>query len=235
MACEVCGLEAFVPTAGVATVACTQCGFPEVGEEAARALAGAADLVAAGAIDRAVRKLQQAAKASPDSYIPHLRLVAVYERKGREEAAFLRLADRAMSEALRLGPRERDVHVARLGLAAKLGRLKAVREEYLACANDDPLAKECTQMIDAMERISSAGSVVALATGSGKAKARYCFLGATAAGVVGLVELVLVVRQSLSDDDGSSGVLNFFLCVVMLTAASILGLEGVRALKGVKT
>ena len=112
-----------------------------------------------GAADRArhaVRKIQEAARAAPASAVPPLRLAAAYERLAElGEPELLVLADRALATALALASSDRDVHLARLALAAKRGTLPALRAEYDACRGELPIAEECIRMIAALEQASA--------------------------------------------------------------------------------
>jgi len=228
VACEICGSEGTDPGP------CPRCGYPGVSQEGARALKEAADLAAAGALDKAIRKLQQAVRSAPESYLPRLRLAQVYERMSYDGApALLRLAEKEIGEAMRLGPAERDVHVLRLSLAAKLGRLPSLKEEYRFRSSGLPFSGECLRMIDALERIGSP-VVRAPVLDDARAKARYFFLGAAGAGVTGLMLLALVVYRSMGQERVQVASVDFVLCAVLFTTCVILVLEGFRAREALK-
>ena len=231
MGCKVCGGELPAHPAG-GSASCPRCAFPAVPEEAARALLEAEELLGAGSLDRSIRRLQHAAKLAPESHLPRLRIAAAYERKAREgEAAFLRLADRESREAVRLAPLSRDAHVARLGIAAKMGGLMGLKAHYEARVDEHPFAGECLKMIEALEEVATTRSRIDAATGGAKTKARHLFFGAAGAGFAGLVQLALVIYRSLDDDYVLTGSLDFYICVVLLTTGGVLALEGWRALR----
>lgn len=230
MACPVCGGE--TPPDGSAP--CPRCAHPAVAEEAARSLLEAGDLLQAGRLDRAVQRIQHAIKTAPASYIPHLRLAAAYERKAQDgQEVFLRLAEREAEEAVRLAPAERAAHEGRLSIAAKRGRLAALRAEYDLRRQELPFAEECLRMIAAMERIGTTRETLSAGLGSGKTKSRYFFLGAGGAALLGLIPLVAVVHRSMDESYAMLGSMDFYACAGLFTGAGILALEGYRALKGI--
>lgn len=205
---------------------------------------------------------------APESYIPRLRLAEAFERKAQGGlTGLLRLADREFNEALRLAPLEPAVHTARLSLAAKLGRLDALKAEYQLRKDEWPFAEDCLRMISALEQTTGLqesaagrtrqprrlgpqttadeasrsrpaddrrrpGAVLLPAYAQAERnKAKYCFLGAAGAGVVGLVQLGLVCYHSAQGEYIHMVSMDFILCVGFLTAAGALGLEGYRARK----
>lgn len=238
MACEICGADspapASPPQGGGAVRPCPRCTYPAVSAEVARTLWEAGQLVSSGLADQAIRKLQQALRLAPESYIPRLRLAEAFERKAQGGMmGLLRLADREFNEALRLAPHARAVHVARLSLAAKLGRLDALKAEYQLRKDELPFAEECLRMISALEQTTGLqGAALSPAYAqAARNKAKYCFLGAAGAGVVGLVQLGTVCYRSVQGEYIQMVSMDFILCVGFLTAAGALGLEGYRARK----
>lgn len=229
--CSVCGAEAADGAGGAA--ACSRCGYPELPEEAARFVMEGEELLAAGSVDRSVRRFQQAAKLSPDASLPHIRMAAAYERKSQEgETAFLRLAERELREAVRLAPGSREAHVARISLAAKAGGLAALKTHYESRIEEYPFSRECLNMIGALEELAKTRDRVDRVTGAAKTRARYLFLGAGGAGLAGLLELALVIYRSLEDEYSLAGSPDFYICVALFTGGTVMALEGWRALKG---
>jgi len=214
---------------------CPRCGYPAVKEEAARMLAEAAALAAKAPVDAVIRRIQQAVKADPDSWLPRLRLASAYQRKAEEgQPALLRLAQKEVTEALRLAPGEREVHAARIGIAAKTGALALVRAEYES-RKDDPPAQEALRMIAAVEKSASAPQEVP----SGLAKTvrfRLMLAGSVVSGLLGIGETVMMVMSTgnpgNSGDSTVMGSSDFPFAVIFVTAAVVMGLEAKRSRKG---
>lgn len=227
MACEICGTESGgAPGAGTP---CVRCGFPAVGAEPAGLLAEAAGLVRDGEVDRAIRKVQQAAKAAPEAWLPRVRLAVLYERKGLAgEEPLLRLADREYAEAIRLAPQEREPHVARLGLSARLGRLPLLRDEYKRRRDELPFAADCLRIIDALE------GTVMTARPAGDLRfpntpPRLLLLAGGVALLLGLALLSVVTWGSVNDEGMSiTAQPGLWVSIVLLTGAAVLLLEGWR-------
>lgn len=224
--CPVCG-EA------VADGRCPRCGHPDVPEAAARCLAEAMDLLAAGAHDAAIRRCRQAVTDAPDAWIPRVRLAAAFERKAQaDEPGLFRLAERELGEAKRLAPDERHVHLARVALAAKTGRLPFLRAEFARRRDELGCAAECLRIIESLEAAGGLGTTMAAATGESALRARFMFAGAVGAGIAGIVQMSALIHAAMQDEaydlTGQGG---FWLSVVLLTAAGGLGLEGWRLLR----
>lgn len=218
MTCPVCG------GAAEAGVRCPQCGAPDVPEDAARALAEARVLAASGDLDRSIRVIHAAVKAAPGAALPHLRLAEAYERKMRGgETALTSLADREFREALRLAPADRDVHISRLGFWTRAGRLNALRLEYTRRREELPFADECLRILDTLERSGAVAGALDAASGATALRARYLFISAAGLGVIGLVEVSVVVYSAMRDDEYvMMSDMNFFVAVAGLTTAAIL-------------
>jgi len=222
MRCEVCGADRGEGGA------CVRCGHPALAAEASRALAEAADLLREGSVDQAIRRVQQAVKAAPEAWLPHLKLAALYERKADAgESTLLRLADREFTEAVKLGPLEREPHVARLGLAARLGRLPFLKAEYERRRDDLPFAADCLRMIAALELAKPAPATGDLRFPN--TPPRILLLGGGIGLMLGLALLSVVTWGSVNDQ--SSSLLaqpGLYLSIVLLTGAAVLLLEGWR-------
>jgi len=227
MACGICGAE----TGQGAR--CTRCGFPELGEAHARLMADSMDLLGKGLADRAARSLQQILRENRESWLAHLRLAVLYERKVEAgEDAFRRLADREYGEALRLGPAERDVHVARIGYAAKTGGLAQVKEEFRDKWKEVPFADECLRMMEGLEKSASLPPPVE-PPGNRSLKMKMFIAAASLTALGGIMEFALVLRRSLGEEEyAMMKSMDFFWCVVFVTATAILVMEALRA-KGV--
>ncbi len=224
--CPVCA--AAVP----AGARCLRCGAPEVPEAAARGLAEAVDLLAAGALDAAIRRCRQASADAPESWFVRVRLAAAFERKAQSgETALYRLADRELAEAAKLAPGEREVHLARVTLGAKTGRLPFLRAEFTRNKSELVCAEECLRIIDSLEQVGGLGDVVDAATGSAALQARFMFAGAVGAGIAGVVQMSAIIHAAMQvegyDLTAQGG---FWLAVLLLTGAGALGLEGWRRL-----
>lgn len=224
-ACPVCGGPA-------GSGRCPRCGHPDVPEAAARALAEAMELLAAGALDAAIRRCRQAVTDAPAAWIPRLRLADAFERKAQSgEPALFRLADRELAEAGKLAPDERDVHLARVALAAKTGRLPFLRAEFTRRRDSLACAVECLRIIDSLDAVGGLGTAVAAATGESALRARFMFAGAVGAGIAGVVQMSAVIHAAMAEEGYDlTGQGGFWLAVVLLTAAGGLGLEGWRLL-----
>jgi thiol-disulfide isomerase/thioredoxin len=113
-------------------------------------LTEALDLLEQGKVDLAIGALQRCIRANPESFQAHARLGQAYEKKRNEGAQFLRLAERELSEALRLAPPEPGPHDLLCRLAMALGRTERVKEEYRAGGRfkDLPFARECLMTLD---------------------------------------------------------------------------------------
>jgi hypothetical protein len=223
--CAVCGLASSADD-GV----CRRCGHPAVREETARIILEASELAADGLMDSAIRKFLQAVRTEPDSYISRLKLASAYARRGLEgEETLLKLAEREYDTALRLAPLERRVHLARLGLAAKLGRLPALRAEYEARSGELPFAGECLRMISVLENTPTV--VRGEIPGEGKRKARYLFMGAATAGLTGSLTLFIVIFRTIQRGGIDVFSAEFVLCVVLFTAAGAMTADGIRMAK----
>ncbi len=197
MACEICKDERG------GEKRCPRCGYPAINAEGARAMLEAADMqssfgpVTAEALNRIIRKLQQAAKADPDSFVPHLRLANAYERKASDgEASLLRLAERELGEALRLAPEELEVHAARVSIAAKLGHLLVLKAQYEVRQDQMPIAKEVIKMIEALEQATSYRADGIPGTESGRWQGKV----AVAAALIGFLEMAMVIYSSISEE-----------------------------------
>jgi len=230
MTCPLCGAEK------PEDAPCPRCGHPGLPEEAAKALAEAHGLAAAGAIDQSIRAIQRAVKASPESALPHLKLAQAYERKVQGgETALGRLAEREFREALRIAPADREVHISRLGFWARTGRLGFLRAEYRGKGKDLPFAGECLRILDALEQSGTVAGSLDAASGAAALRARYFVATAFGLGAIGLVELSVVVHGALTDDQYvMMGHMDFYVSVGCLTATAILVLEAWRAVKGRK-
>jgi len=228
MTCAVCGAEK------AEDAPCSRCGHPALPEEAAKALAEAQGLLAAGALDHSIRVILRAVKAAPDSPLPHLRLAQAYERKVQGgETALGRPAEREYREALRIAPTDREVHVARLGFWARTGRLETLRAEYRGRSKDLPFAGECLRILDALAQSGAVADSLDAASGATSLRVRYFLATAFGLGAIGLVELGVVVHGALGDDQYvMMAHMDFFICVTVLTAGGILLLEARRARKG---
>ena len=220
MTCQVCGIEK------PEEARCPQCGHPEVPEAAAKLLAEARSLVAAGELDRSIR-------TAPDAALPHLRLAQGYERKLLGgEMALQALVEREFREALRLSPRDREVHIARLGFWVRTGRLPFLKAEYERRKEELPFAEECLKILDVLGRSVAIADSVDAVTGAATMRARYFFISAAGLGTVGLVELGVVITRILNDEQyAMMAHMDFFICAGCLTAAGILILEALRARK----
>ncbi len=226
MACEICQDE----RGGEAR--CPRCGYPSINAEGARALLEASTILTSSMpsgpekLNRVIRKLQQAARADANSYIPHVRLATAYERKAQEgEPTLLRLADREINEALRLAPEEIEVHAARLSIAAKLGTLPVLRAEYEVRKAEKAFAAEALKMVDALEQAASFrtdGGIVGVEMSQ---RERWFKWAAIGAGSVGLLEMVIVIRSLNTPEYSLLSDIDFFLAVAFFTAAGILMLE----------
>jgi hypothetical protein len=224
-ACVVCGLPTPAENGG-----CPRCGHPLVGDETARILLEGTKLAADGLLDQSIRSFQKAVRTAPDSFVPRLKLAAACARKGLGgEEALLKLAEREYDTALRLAPLERAVHVARLGLAARRGGLPALKAEYEARSGELPFAAECLKMIAALEGGVVAGSVAA--PDDGKRKARYLFMGAAAAVLLGGLSLFIVIYRTIDRGGVDVFSVDFLLCVGLFTAAGAMTRDGLRERK----
>lgn len=222
MPCEICGADR--GEGGP----CARCGHPVIAAEAARALAEAADLLRDGGVDQAIRRVQQAVKAAPEAWLPHLKLAVLYERKaGGGEAPLLRLADREYTEAVKLGPLEREPHVARLGLAARLGRLPFLKAEYERRKDELPFAPDCLRMIGALELARTAPATGDLRFPN--TPPRMLLLGGGIGLMLGLALLSVVTWGSVNDETSSLlGQPGLWVSIVLLTGSAVLLLEGWR-------
>lgn len=121
--------------------------------EAEAALAEGERLLAAGQVDPALHAFQRVLRDAPDSWRAHFGAARAYERKGGTgpAATFWRMADREFEAAIGLAPGERELHLARLAVAGKCGRLDSLRVEYRTGPHKDlPFAGECVRMITAL-------------------------------------------------------------------------------------
>lgn len=224
MSCRICGAETAEGDP------CGQCGCPRVPDATAKALAEARDLVAVGALDQSIRLIHAAIKAAPDDFLPHLRLAQAYERKIQGgEASFVVPAEREFREALRLAPADREVHVARLALGVRAGRLAALRAEYRR-REDLPFSAECLKILDTLARTTAVAEAVDAATGAADLRGRFLLVFAAALAAVGLVELGVVVHRAMhSEAYVMMASMDFYISVACLTAAGVLALEAIRA------
>ena len=211
---------------------CPRCGHPLLSGDASRIIAEAADLSLVGQSDLAFRKIQQAAKLAEDSWVPRLKLAMLYEAKAAEgQPALQRLADREYSEAMRLGPMEREVHAARIERAFRRGGLAILRNEYAEKQASHPLYAECLGMIEAMEiaaKVSVPDEPIPPPSENYRAK---MFLVAgilTAVCTFGMLIKMLVKNQEDFDYVFVGGA-DFWATLFWLTATMVLGLEFLRA------
>lgn len=199
-----------------------------VGNETARVLLEGTGLAADGLLDQAIRVFQKAVRMEPESFFPRLKLAAAYARKAQDGGeALLKLAEREYDAALRLAPHERSVHVARLGLAARLGRLPFLKAEYEMRAGELPVAAECLKMIAALET----GSGAVANPGDGERKVRYLFMGAAAAALMGILVFFIVVYRAMERGGVDVFSFEFLLCVCLFTAAGAMIVDGLREKK----
>lgn len=221
--------EAAVSPAASIGPSCPRCGYPAVKEGAARALAEAAALSGRAPADAVIRRIQQAVKADPDAWLARLRLASAYERKaGEGQPALLRLAQKEIADALRIAPAEREVHAARIGIAARIGSLSLIKAEYEG-RKDDPVAREALRMVEAVER--SAAVPAAVPSGLPRpVRFKIMLVGAIVTGLLGVGETVMMMMPV--GDSTMGGGMDFPLAVVFVTAAVIMGLEAYRSRKG---
>lgn len=229
-ACAICG----APDGGAAR--CTRCGSPEVPAAAARGLADAVDLLATGALDAAIRKCRQAATDAPESWLVRARLAAAFERKAQAgEPALFRLADRELEEAARLAPAEREVHLARVALAVKTGRLLFLRAEYSRRREELACATECLRIIETLLQSGGVASALEDSLGAAALRSRFLFMGAVGAGIAGAVQMSAIVHAALQDEGLSlleQG--GFWVAALLLTGAGALAMEGWRSMQSGK-
>jgi hypothetical protein len=211
--------------------ACARCGYPAVKEEAARFLAEAVALSGRAPVDAVIRRIQSAVKADPDAWLPRVRLARAYERRAEDgQPALLRLALREASEALRIAPGEREVHAARIGIAAKAGGLEALKAEYGARA-EEAVMRDALRMIEAVE--ASAAAPAAVQVGLARPiRFRLMLVGAVIAGLLGIGETAMMIRAGNPDESaGGPFGTDSVLSVAFVTAAVVLGLEAYRSRK----
>jgi len=229
MVCEVCGMER---VAG--SPVCVQCGYPLVGAESAHAMKEAADLSAIGDLDNAIRKLQQAARSSPESYIPHLKLVALLKRKAVDGGVvFKRLAEQECRKALAFAPLEKEVHFERVRMALELGdNMEALKVQYEAKERELPFAGEVVKMIDALSTLAVTRVADTLPPAQAKLRFRLLFLGALFVGTSGIIQLVVVLKKASADAAFRIlGSASFYQCIALLTGAAVFMAEAVRMWK----
>lgn len=226
--CESC----HAPLAGARS--CARCGHPLVQGEAASLLGEAADLVAVGQPDLALRKTQQAAKLSPEAWLPRLRLAVMFDRKvARGETSLRPLADREMSEALRIAPEEMEIHSVIIAQRIRSGGFAAVRAEYEARRGKLAVADECLKIIDALESAGGAARKVLETEGASPYKERMFLIAAllTGAGVIGLV-VGMAIKFMQKGPYSLLASVDFYLSLVLFAATGILAMEFLRA-KGI--
>lgn len=225
-ACEICGVETGEGRP------CARCGHPLVSAEASRLMAEAADLSSVGQPELALRKIQQAAKLDGNSWVPRLKLAMIYEsRASSGEPALQTLAERELSEAMRLGPMEREVHAARIERAARRGGLQLLRGEYTEKLDTLPVAGECLRMIEAMEQAAkAAGEGEKLPPPAQNYRAKMFLVSGLMSAICtfGMVLKVVVKYQNYNDYVFVGGG-DFWATLLWLTATMVLGLEYLRA------
>jgi len=225
-ACESCGTDK--PD----NRPCARCGHPLLAGEASRLMGDAADLLAVGQMELAIRKIQQAAKLAEDSWVPRLKLGQIYEEKAsRGEPALQRLAEREFSEAMRLGPGEREVHATRIERIARRGGLALLRAEYAEKIGTLAVAGECLKMIDALEQAAKlTGPVIKLPPPAENYRAKMFLVSGLLTFVCTFGMLIKMVVKYRNDFDYVFiGGGDFWATMVFLTATMVLGLEFLRA------
>ena len=136
-------------------VSCLPCIIETMGEKEADLLGEAARLLAEGDVDGAIRRIQGVIREEQESFEAHLKLAEAYIRKGSGGvSAFLKLAEREFDIAWRLAPPDRKAHEALLEIAARLGRLPFLLEEYGSRLKDLPFAGDMLKMAGAMEAVA---------------------------------------------------------------------------------
>jgi hypothetical protein len=225
-ACESCGKEK------PENRNCNRCGFPALTGDASRLMAEAADLAEVGQADQALHKIQQAAKLSGDSWIPRLKLGQIFEAKAMAgNPGLQRLADREFSEAMRLGPLERDVHAARIERVARRGGLALLRAEYTEKLQTLPVAAECLRMIDALEQAARvAGAEEPIPPPAENYRAKMFLVSCVLAALGTFTMLIKMIMMNRAEFDYVFvGGLDFWVALVFLTSSMVLGLEFLRA------
>lgn len=228
-ACPICG-------GAEPGIRCARCGSPEVPEAAARGLAEALSLLAAGAHDAAIRKCRQAVTDAPESWLVRVRLAGAFERKAQSgEVALFRLADRELEEAARLAPTEREVHLARVALGAKTGRLPFLRAEFSRRQSELACAVECLRIIEMLQQAGGVTSAIEDTLGAAALRSRFLFMGAAGAGIAGAVQMSAVIHAAVQEEGydllGQGG---FWIAVLLLTGSAALATEGWRQFKSAR-
>lgn len=211
-----------------------RCGHPAVQGEAAKLLGEAADLASVGQHDLALRRVQQAVKAEPGSWVPRVRLAAIYEgRADAGEAALRALAERELAEALRLSPEEMEVHTAVIASRIRRSGITAVRAEYEARRGTLGVAEECLRIIDSLEASKDIAGKVAVVMGPSIYRVRMFGISAvvTAVGFV-LAAIGLFVRFFREGPSRIFSSPEFYICVLLFASTGILAMEFFRA-KGI--
>jgi len=195
-------------------------------------MAEAADLSDVGQADLALRKIQQAAKLAEGSWVPRLKLGQIFESKALAgDQALQRLADREFSEAMRLGPMERDVHAARIERAVRRGGLAILRAEYTDKRETLPIAGECLRMIESLEQAAKlSGTEEQLPPPPENYRAKMFLICGVLTAVGTFTMLIKMIMMNRADLDYIFvGGLDFWAAMVFLTATLVLGLEFLRA------
>jgi len=208
------------------------CGHPVVGAEASKLLIEAADMAIVGQHEISLRKIQQAVKLEEKSWLLRLKLGILYDAKASSgEVALQRLADREFSEAMRLGPLEREVHAARIERIARRGGLELLRAEYTEKQVEQPIFAECLRMVDAMEKASKLTMPQeSIPPPAENYRAKMFLVASLLTGVGTFGMMVKMIVKSQNDADYVFvGRGDFWASLVCLTGTMILGLEFLRA------
>ncbi len=224
MACEVCGMETREGEA------CGHCGFPDIPQPVAKALIIALRMAAGGQLEHAISKARQAVRDAPNSWLVHLRLGSLYERKmDAVDASMGRLAEREYAESLKLAPENRDVHTARISLASKTGSLEAVKAEYEVRQKEWPAAADFLGIIGALEKSAALRKEARKPDTAAMWKFRMYLLagGFTLLGAAAM--FILVLKRINEEGYEILNSMDFYSCVALVTATGIFVMEALRA------